>query len=292
MTFPKVVDGLRSPGLSYSFEFFPPRNDEGEAALWRAIRELEPLNPTFVSVTDGAGGSTRERTARIVIRVAEETDITPVAHLTCAGSSAESLRLAVESYREAGITNLLALRGDPPKGSEDFVPDPNGFSHADQLVRLIREVDDFCVGVAGYPEPHPESPDFDSDVAYLVGKVEAGADFIVTQFFFNAADYFRLRDALAARGIDVPLVPGIMPVTNVRQIQRFSELQGSAFPADLAERLLAVEDDPEAVRAIGVETATKLCSELIEGGAPGLHFYTLNRSTATREIAALLGLGA
>jgi methylenetetrahydrofolate reductase (NADH) len=277
--------------VRYSFEFFPPRTDEGERQLWTAIRELEPLHPTFVSVTDGAGGSTRERTASIVARVASQTEIVPVAHLTCVGSSRASLREALESYVSLGIENIMALRGDPPRGETEFVPAPDGFAHAIELVRLIHEVGDFSVGVAGYPEPHPEARDFETGIVHLAEKVRAGADLVVTQFFFYADDYFRLCDALQRHGVDVPVVPGIMPVTNVRQIRRMAELQGSAFPADLAERLVAVEDDPEAVKAIGVEVATELCDSLLEGGAPGLHFYTLNRSTATREIAAHLGLG-
>lgn len=287
----KIRDLYSRAGLKYSFEFFPPRDDAGEQQLWRAIGELEPLHPTFVSVTDGAGGSTRERTSRIVQRVAAETDITAVAHLTCVGSSAPSLRLAVERYRDAGIESIMALRGDPPRGQSDFVPEPDGFAHAIDLVRLIRAVGDFSVGVAGYPEKHPEASDWETGADHVAEKVRAGADIVVTQFFFDAAAYFRLRDGLAERGIGVPVVPGIMPITNVRQIQRFADLQGSEFPRPLAARLLAVEEDPEAVRTIGVEVATKLCMELVEGGAPGLHFYTLNRSRATREIAGNLGLG-
>ena len=285
----RIVDRLRD-GFGFSFEFFPPKSDEAEANLWGTITELQPLGPAFVSCTDGAGGSTRERTARIVTRIAAETDITAVAHLTCVGSAQADLRAALEGYRDSGIENIMALRGDPPRGETTFVPAPDGFAHAVELVRLCREVADFCVGVAGYPEPHPEAPDFDTDVRHLVDKVRAGADVVVTQFFFEADDYFRLVDAVAAHGMDVPIVPGVMPITNVKQIQRMAELQGSAFPADLADKLMAVEDDPDAVRALGVEVATKLCTRLIEGGAPGLHFYTLNRSTATREIATNLGI--
>lgn len=287
----KARDRIGGERISYSFEFFPPKSDEGEAQLWEAIRQLEPLSPTFVSVTDGAGGSTRERTARIVGRVAAETDMIAVAHLTCAGSSQASLRQAIESYGGSGIENLMALRGDPPRGATTFAPEPDGFSHAVELVRLIRELGDFCIGVAGYPEPHPEAPDFDTDVRHLADKVRAGADMVVTQFFFEADDYLRLVDALAGHRVSVPVIAGVMPITNVRQIRRMTELQGSAFPAELAERLLAVEDDAHAVRAIGVEVVTKLCQRVLEGGAPGVHFYTLNRSSATKEIAANLGLG-
>ena len=284
---------LASGRRSFSFEFFPPKTDDGEAALWRAIRELEPLAPTFVSVTYGAGGSTRDRTIRIVERIAAETNITAVAHLTCVAASRDEVRAVVHDIAAAGIRNVLALRGDMPGGPDaEWVAHEDGLAHADELVRLLHEEGDFCVGVAAFPEGHPESPDLATDVKHLANKVAAGADFAVTQFFFDAADYFRLVEMAAEIGCTVPIIPGIMPVTNVSQIERFAKLSGAAFPADLAERLHAVEDDPEAVRAIGVEVATDLCRELLDGGAPGLHFYTLNRSTATREIYERLGLPA
>ena len=285
----RVDDLLAAGGPTFSFEFFPPRTDEGEQTLWRAIRELEPLAPSFVDVTYGAGGSTRERTLSVVRRIVEETPLTVVAHLTCVAASREELTATIDELAGAGVRNVLALRGDPPGGPrEDWVPTAGGLGHADELVALLHEQGDFCVGVAAFPEGHPESPDGDTDVRYLVKKCEAGADFAITQFFFDAADYFRLVRATRAAGCEVPIVPGVMPVTNVGQIERFAELSGAAFPPDLARRLHAVEDDPEAVRAIGVEVATDLCRELLAGGAPGLHFYTLNRSTATREIHARL----
>jgi methylenetetrahydrofolate reductase (NADPH) len=282
---------LASGRRSYSFEFFPPKTDEGERLLWDAIRRLEPLRPTFVSVTYGAGGSTRDRTVRITERIATDTTLTPVGHLTCVGSSRAQLRAVIGSYAAAGVHNVLALRGDAPAGpGATWEPHPDGLSHADELVRMLRQLGDFCVGVAAFPEGHPEAPDFDTDVKYLALKAAAGADFAITQFFFDADDYFRLVERAAAYGCTIPIVPGIMPVTNVRQIQRMAELSGAAFPAGLAQRLLAVEDDPEAVRRIGVEAASALCERLLAGGAPGLHFYTLNRSTATREIYQSLGL--
>jgi methylenetetrahydrofolate reductase (NADPH) len=282
-----LADGRRS----FSFEFFPPQTDEGERQLWRALRELEPLTPTFVSVTYGAGGSTRDRTTRLTGRIATETTLTPMGHLTCVDASVAELRRVVGGYAEAGVRTVLALRGDPPGGSgTPWVAHPQGLQHADDLVRLVRELGDFSVGVAAFPEGHPESADLESDARRFAAKVAAGADFAVTQFFFHADDYFRLVERAERHGARVPIIPGVMPVTNVRQIQRFAQLSGTAFPADLAQRLLAVEDDPEAVRAIGVETAVDLCRQLLDGGAPGLHFYTLNRSTATREIYQALAL--
>jgi len=287
-----IRDLLAGGGRSYSFEFFPPRTDEGERQLWTAIRRLEPLHPTFVSVTYGAGGSTRDRTVRITGRIAQDTTLTPVGHLTCVGASRAELRGVIGSYADAGVRNVLALRGDAPRDAVEWTPHPQGLRHADELVRLLRELGDFCVGVAAHPEGHPEAPDLDTDAKYLAGKAAAGADFAVTQFFFDAVDYVGLVDRVAAYGSHIPIIPGIMPVTNVRQIQRMAELSGAAFPSDLADSLYAVEDNPEEVRRIGVDYACRLCAELLDRGAPGLHFYTLNRSTATLEIYQTLGLGA
>jgi len=276
---------------SYSFEFFPPKTDEGERALWSAIRELEGLAPTFVSVTYGAGGSTRDRTVRVTERIATETTLTPVGHLTCVGASRAELRHVVGHYANAGVRNLLALRGDPPGGVDaTWEAHPEGLSYAADLVKLVRELGDFCVGVAAFPEGHPEATSLDEDARHLVAKCRAGADFAITQFFFSAERYFALVDRVRALGCDVPLIPGVMPVTNLAQIVRFAQLSGAEFPGWLASRLHAVGDNPEAVRAIGVEIAGDLCEGLLDGGAPGIHFYTLNRSTATREIYARLGL--
>jgi methylenetetrahydrofolate reductase (NADPH) len=280
---------LLEPGPTFSFEFFPPKTDAGEQALWQAIRELEPLRPGFVSVTYGAGGSTRDRTVRVTRRIAEETTLTPMAHLTCVDSSRDEVVATLREYADAGIHSILALRGDPPGGpGQPFVPHPEGLAYASDLVALVRSVGSFEVGVAAFPEGHPEATDRDQDADVLVAKADAGAEFAITQFFFHAEDYLRLVDRVRGRGCDLPIVPGIMPVTNVSQIERFAALSGADFPSALAQRLHAVADDPEAVRAIGVQVATDLAQRLLGEGAPGLHFYTLNRSTATREVYAAL----
>lgn len=290
MNQPYVRDLLASPP-SFSFEFFPPKTDEGEARLWQAISELEPLQPSYVSVTCRASGSTHERTIRTVERIARETSITPMAHLTCAGVSREQLVGTIRRLSDAGIRNVLALRGDPPEGlDQEWVAHHEGLEHASELVTLLHEHGDFSVGVAAFPETHPESPDRATDVRYLAEKVAAGADFAVTQFFFRPHDYFTLVDQAAEAGCEVPIIPGVMPVTNLSSIEKMAALSGAVFPPELADRLRTVGDDPDKVRAVGVQVASELCRDLLDGGAPGIHFYTLNRSTATREIYAELGL--
>ena len=268
----------------YSFEFFPPKTDEAASRLETALGELEPLNPGFVSVTYGASGSTRERTHDLVVRINDSSSMTAMAHLTCAEHTRAELVELVERYDRSSVENILALGGDPPQDTGT----PRGeLTYALELVELIRAVGEFSIGVAAYPHPHARSPSREDDRARTAEKL-AAADFAITNFFFEAAQYFELVESLADRGIDKPVVPGVMPVLSIKATQRMAEMQGSEFPDWLFRRLTANGDDSDAVHEAGIAEATRLCQELLDGGVPGLHFYTLNGSTATREIVATL----
>jgi len=273
------ISDLIAAGRTYSFEFFPPQSQAAQMSLGRAIAELSPLAPSFVSVTYGAGGSTRERTREVVSWVRKETDITPMAHLTCQGHRRSEIKEILDNYAEAGVENILALGGDVPLDGE---VQPSDYTFASDLLDDVLADGRFSVGVAAHPELHPRSPDRATDRRYLAAKL-AHSDFAITQFFFEVDVYVRMVDELRALGVDKPVLPGIMPVTNKSQILRMAAMSGAAFPEWLAQRLEAFED-PEDIRRVGVEAATELGQALLNAGAPGLHFYTLNRSTATREI--------
>ena len=283
-----VAQILAGPSMSASFEYFPPRTEAGWGALFATIAECEPLAPSFVSVTYGAGGSTRERTRDVVINIERDLGITAMAHLTCVAHTRAQLTSLLDEYSAAGVENILALAGDPVLDDAGSAIDGD-FSRAIELVELIAEREQFSIGVAAHPEGHPRSVDLASDRRHLATKLQA-ADFAITQFFFEAEPYLRMVEELAALGCTKPVLPGIMPVTNLGQVTRFAQLAGAAFPAHLAERFEALAEDPAGVRALGVELATDLCQRLLNEGVPGLHFYTLNRSTATREIALALSL--
>lgn len=288
-----IPELLASRTPSYSFEFFPPKDDASAEQLWTAIRRLEQAEPTFVSVTYGAGGTTQDRTVAITERIANETTLLPLAHLTCVGASVTQLRGVIGQYAAAGVKNVLALRGDPPGDVRaTWTPHPEGLTHADELVELVRSLGSFSVGVAAFPDVHPESGDLQDDIDTLVRKADAGAEFAVTQMVFDDESYLRLRDGVAARR-DLPIIPGLMPVTNLRQIARMTELMGTPLPTGVLARLEAVDGDPAAVRAEGVAIATELAQRMLAQGAPGVHFITMNRSTATLEVFdALVGAGS
>ncbi|WP_106818930.1 methylenetetrahydrofolate reductase [NAD(P)H] [Janibacter massiliensis] len=282
---------LRADHVSVSFEFFPPKDDAGEDVLWEAIRRLERVSPDFVSVTYGAGGTTQDRTVRITEEISRRTSLTAMAHLTCVGKSVRELEDVLDEFADAGIDHVLALRGDPPGDVRaTWTAHPEGLTYASELVELIARRGGFEIGVAAFPDVHPESADLDADVETLVRKAEAGASFAVTQMVFDPETYLALRDRVNAR-VDLPITAGIMPITNLKQIRRMSELMGTPIPAATVERLHAVEGDPAAVRAEGIAIAIEMCQRLLDEGVPGLHFITMNRSTATLEVHGALGLG-
>lgn len=282
-----IGDRLRSGTPSYSFEFFPPKDEAGEEVLWQSISELEPLEPTFVSVTYGAGGATRDRTLAIARRIARETSMLPMAHLTCVGHTTDELTTVVQQLVEGGVRNVLALRGDPPGGpGTAWNSTMGGLDYASDLVSQLRPRGDLSIGVAAFPEGHRDLDSLDEDTAVLKAKYDAGADFAVTEMVLRASDYAGLLERAAAAGIDFPIVPGVMPILSMTAMKKMVELSGREIPSEVSERLMPLEDDPAALRTEGIAIATELCAELLTAGAPGLHFYTLNRSKATREIFA------
>ncbi len=282
------IRDLLAAGRTFSFEFFPPKTDEAQRTLEQTIVELEELSPSFVSVTYGAGGSTRDRTRDIVVGIQRDQPFPAMAHLTCISHTREQLTSLLEEYVAAGVVNILALAGDPPTDPDAPLGD---LTYASELIELIGEVGEFCIGVAAHPELHPRSAgDREADRRHLADKLQM-ADFGVTQFFFEAEHHLRMIDELAALGCTTPVLPGIMPVTNVASVERMAAMSGASFPQAFLDRLHAADGDPDEVRKVGVDHATEICRQLLDAGVPGLHFYTLNRSNATREIYANLGLG-
>jgi methylenetetrahydrofolate reductase (NADPH) len=280
------VTGLGKPSLS--FEFFPPKTEAGFSQLFVTVNDLKSVQPTYVSVTYGAGGSTREKTVQLVERIQNEANIRSMAHLTCVGHTADQLGQVLDELWACGIRNVLALRGDPQVGQAQFVPTEGGFAYADQLVRFAHDRHPFCIGVAGYPEGHPQCLNRTRDLEHLKQKVDNGGCFIITQLFFDNAEFYRFRDAARAMGIRVPIVAGIMPILNVSQIKRFVSMCGAKIPQPLLVKLEGLEADAEAVYAAGVDYATRQCQDLLNNGVDGLHFYTLNKSKATVQICKAL----
>jgi len=285
------IDQILGLGLpTISFEFFPPKNDTGFAQLYQTIGELHPLKPSYVSVTYGAGGSTRQKTVTLVERIQGELKIRSMAHLTCVGHTADEIGGILDDLWKAGIVNVLALRGDPPAGQSQFVATEGGFGNADALVSYVKSRHDFCVGVAGYPEGHPQCLNRTRDLEHLKRKVDNGGNVVITQLFFDNAEFYRFRDQARAMGIKAPIIAGIMPIGNVGQMKRFISMCGAKIPHPLLLRLEAVEHDAEAVYATGVEYAIQQCADLLKNGVDGLHFYTLNRSKATVQIVKALNV--
>jgi methylenetetrahydrofolate reductase (NADH) len=291
----KIIDLLRFARERgepiFSFEFFPPKSAEGEKALFETVDALRPLGPAYVSVTYGAGGSTRLKTVELVKRLKRECEVEAMAHVTCVGSSRDEIAAVLDEVADAGVQNVLALRGDPPRGETAFTPHPEGFRYASELVAFIRASParwKFCVGAACYPEGHVETRDLPRDLSHLKAKVEAGADFLVTQLFFDNARYFSFVERARAAGIALPIIPGIMPFTNVEQVERFTAMCGASIPPPLRAAMEVRRADPDGARELGVAYAGLQCADLLRRGAPGIHFYTLNRSPSTRAILAAL----
>ncbi len=284
----RIAEKLRTRRPFFSFEFFPPQTDEAEANLFRTVETLKPLDPGFVSITYGAGGSTRARTVDVAKRLRTDAGFDVMAHVTCVGATTDDLRSLLRDLRAGGIENVMALRGDPPRGSDTFVPVDNGLQHASDLIALVKREFPFCVGGACYPEKHPEAASLEADLQSLCAKVRAGAEFLVTQLFFDNARYVEFVEQARRWGITVPILPGIMPITNYEQIDRFTRMCGATIPPSLRAELEARRDDPKAIVDLGVAYMTLQVADLLARGAPGVHFYTLNRSPATRAVLSAL----
>lgn len=280
----KVIDALQDGSPSFSFEFFPPKADVGFWDLYKTILDLKSLDPTYVSVTYGAGGSTRQKTVDLVRRIKKDAGIEPVAHLTCVGATQKEIASVVDELEAGNVKNILALRGDPLAGESEFVQPEGGFAHASDLVAFLRDRYDMCIGGACHPETHPEASDLETDLTHLKHKVDAGCDYLVTQLFFDNADFYRFRESAEKKGINVPIIVGVMPILSVKQVKRFTKMCGASIPKALLSKIEAVEDDNEAVRQVGCIHALRQCEDLVANGVSGLHFYTMNRSTATRAI--------
>ena len=280
----KIIEKLNGSSPIFSFEFFPPKDSDGFATLFETIARLKPSAPAYVSVTSGAGGSTRAKTVDLVGKIKNDIGIESMAHLTCVGHDEQEIRSVLESLQGQDIENVLALRGDPPQGEETFVKTEGGFEYASELVSFIKNNFSFCIGAASYPEGHVECPDLDKDIENLQRKVDSGVDFLITQLFFDNRYYFDFLDKVQKKNINVPMIPGIMPILNLKQIKRFTKMCGAHLSDSLMAKFEGVQDDNEKVRQIGIEHAIAQCKELLENKVPGIHFYTLNRSKATLAI--------
>lgn len=288
-----VTERIQRGVPTFSVEFFPPKNDEGEATLWRTIRDLEPLDPAFVSVTYGAGGSSRDRTIRTTGRIATDTTLTAMAHLTAVDASLEDLRQVIGSYLAAGISNVLAIRGDPPGDKDaDWVPHPGGLSYTEELVHMVRRLGDFCVGVAAFPYLHPRSVDEDTDTSFFIQKVKAGAEFAITQMFYDADQFLRMRDRIAAAGCNIPIMPGLMPVTTPKSAERGADFSGAPLPPAMLEKLEPLAEDQKGYREAGIDLCAELSQRMFAEGVENIHYISMNRSPAVVDVVQRLGLAA
>lgn len=284
----KIRDIFPYKKRTFSFEFFPPKTKKAAKTLYDTVQDLQFLNPDYVSVTYGAGGTTRQRTIELVKKLQKEQNFNVMAHFTCVGHTKEELREIISQMKESGVENILALRGDPPEGETVFKPVEGGLSHANELVSLIKDIGDFCVGVAGNPEGHPESPNLDKDIENLKRKVDAGADFIVTQLFYDNHHYFDFVERCGKAGVNCRIVPGVMPIMNLKQVEFITKMCGATLPSGLLSRLEKYRDDPKITAHIGLEHANRQCQWLLQDGAPGIHFYTMNKSMASRHLMEFL----